>query len=504
MKHAASIQKTPQAPAHSADSALPAGPDGVALAPPAYGVAAVDSQVVQRSAAPATTRDSAPGIPQPNRTGLPGQLKSGVEALSSMSLDDVRVHFNSSRPAQLHALAYTQGNEIYVAPGQERHLPHEAWHVVQQKQGRVRATRQLKVGVAVNDDAGLEREADVMGRRVAQLQGAMPSSAPVRISAPIPAGDGSYKLLAGEGGQQVGSVMVHAKNNASIEVTDLGVDQAHRAQGIGKQLIASAARMSQQLGKAKMALAAQDSGSGRLTQWYKRMGFTQVGTHQSGYPQLEAPIGRVLGGVAQRKGLHHYDDNSDRSDRAVSKVQAFIAHSPRNQSIDRDYASTAYTQGRCIVQAMEGPKKYVPPFKRGGDKPALGAAMPEGDTRAQVLQKAGWKKAGLDFYSRNNYPHVHIRVLNPDHLANDLDMATILQDVTMVAISYGQPHGPVAGPTVVGGMRGGITVLQNGVALADVHAGFGDHYASLPQTEKDKYDDVKKALAAKAVPVVIP
>ena len=46
-----------------------------------------------------------------------------------------------------------------VAPGQERHLPHEAWHVVQQKQGRVQTTRQLKSGVNLNDEVHLEREA---------------------------------------------------------------------------------------------------------------------------------------------------------------------------------------------------------------------------------------------------------------------------------------------------------------------------------------------------------
>ena len=100
----------------------------------------------------------------PNRTGMPDDLKAGVEAMSGMDLSDVRVHRNSSRPAQLNALAYTQGDEIHVAPGQERHLPHEAWHVVQQRQGRVRPT--LQVGaVPVNDDARLEREADVMGAR---------------------------------------------------------------------------------------------------------------------------------------------------------------------------------------------------------------------------------------------------------------------------------------------------------------------------------------------------
>ncbi|WP_448662226.1 CFI-box-CTERM domain-containing protein [Sphingomonas sp. CJ20] len=101
----------------------------------------------------------------PNRTGLPDQLKAGIEGLSGMAMDDVRVHRNSSRPAQLNAHAYAQGTDIHLAPGQDHHLPHEAWHVVQQKQGRVQATMQLAAGTPVNDDVGLEHEADVMGAR---------------------------------------------------------------------------------------------------------------------------------------------------------------------------------------------------------------------------------------------------------------------------------------------------------------------------------------------------
>ncbi len=99
---------------------------------------------------------------KPNRTGLPDNLKTGIENLSGYSMDDVKVHYNSHKPAQLHALAYAQGTDIHVASGQEKHLPHEAWHVVQQKQGRVQPTMQMQ-GVNVNDNDGLEKEADVMG-----------------------------------------------------------------------------------------------------------------------------------------------------------------------------------------------------------------------------------------------------------------------------------------------------------------------------------------------------
>lgn len=98
-----------------------------------------------------------------NNTGLPDNLKSGIENLSGYSMDDVKVHYNSDKPAQLQAHAYAQGTDIHLGTGQEKHLPHEAWHVVQQKQGRVKPTMQMKGKVNVNDDVGLEKEADVMG-----------------------------------------------------------------------------------------------------------------------------------------------------------------------------------------------------------------------------------------------------------------------------------------------------------------------------------------------------
>lgn len=104
---------------------------------------------------------------KPNSTGLPDNLKAGIENLSGFSMDDVKVHYNSPKPAQLQAHAYAQGTDIHLASGQEKHLPHEAWHVVQQRQGRVKPTLQMKTGIPVNDDPHLEKEADVMGGRAA-------------------------------------------------------------------------------------------------------------------------------------------------------------------------------------------------------------------------------------------------------------------------------------------------------------------------------------------------
>ena len=100
-----------------------------------------------------------------NKTGLPDTLKLGMESLSGVSMDDVKVHLNSKKPEALHAHAFAQGTDIHVGPGQEKHLPHEAWHVVQQKQGRVKATVKVNGDVPVNDSQSLEQEATYMGQK---------------------------------------------------------------------------------------------------------------------------------------------------------------------------------------------------------------------------------------------------------------------------------------------------------------------------------------------------
>jgi hypothetical protein len=127
----------------------------------------LNTKALQREAKPEEEEEPLQ-MKKENNTGMPDQLKAGVESLSGIDMSDVRVHYNSDKPAEVGALAYTQGTDLQVASGQEKHLAHEAWHVVQQAQGRVQPTTQLK-DVAVNDDPGLENEADVMGERALSI-----------------------------------------------------------------------------------------------------------------------------------------------------------------------------------------------------------------------------------------------------------------------------------------------------------------------------------------------
>ena len=127
------------------------------------------SESLQRKADMANNAAQRAEVPRPNNTGMPDNLKAGIESLSGFSMDNVRVHYNSSKPATVQALAYTQGTDIHVAPGQEKHLPHEAWHVAQQMAGRVSPTTNIN-GMPVNDNAALEHEADVMGEKAVQCK----------------------------------------------------------------------------------------------------------------------------------------------------------------------------------------------------------------------------------------------------------------------------------------------------------------------------------------------
>ncbi len=99
---------------------------------------------------------------------LPPCLKQGMEWISGINLQRVRVHYNSPKPATVQAHAYAQGLDIYLATGQEEHLPHELGHIVQQQMGMVQPTAEVN-GVAINDDPGLEQHATELGEQALKV-----------------------------------------------------------------------------------------------------------------------------------------------------------------------------------------------------------------------------------------------------------------------------------------------------------------------------------------------
>lgn len=101
----------------------------------------------------------------PGKAPLPENIRTGAEQLSGHSMENVQVHQNSPEPQKIGANAFAIGNDIHLGPGGEKHLPHEVWHVVQQKQGRVKPTIQAN-GIGINNDDILEKEADQMGLKL--------------------------------------------------------------------------------------------------------------------------------------------------------------------------------------------------------------------------------------------------------------------------------------------------------------------------------------------------
>jgi hypothetical protein len=99
---------------------------------------------------------------------LPTSIKHAYESVSNVSLDGVEVHHDSSEPGRYGAEAFTAGGRIHLGAGKEKHLGHEAWHAVQQRQGRVRANTNVG-GQAANTDRVLEDEADRMAASLPRL-----------------------------------------------------------------------------------------------------------------------------------------------------------------------------------------------------------------------------------------------------------------------------------------------------------------------------------------------
>ncbi|MFF2530695.1 DUF4157 domain-containing protein [Brevibacillus sp. NPDC058079] len=101
---------------------------------------------------------------------LPDSVQAKMEKAFHTDFSDVQIHPESSVASQIGAVAFAQGNNIHFAPGTyqpetqsgQQLLGHELTHVVQQRQGRVKANVP-DASLPINDDPSLEAEADRYG-----------------------------------------------------------------------------------------------------------------------------------------------------------------------------------------------------------------------------------------------------------------------------------------------------------------------------------------------------
>ncbi len=113
---------------------------------------------------PVVLRKVGPGAP------LPAALRARMEGVFGADFSAVRVHVGP-QAGSIGAIAFAAGADLYFTPGSyrpetaegRRLIGHELAHVVQQRQGRVRAAAS---GLCVVQDPALEAEAERMARRV--------------------------------------------------------------------------------------------------------------------------------------------------------------------------------------------------------------------------------------------------------------------------------------------------------------------------------------------------
>lgn len=142
------------------------------------------------------------GLVRSGGQSLPQTLLAKMEAAFGADFSAVRVHVGP-QAARIGAVAFTTGNDLYFAPGRyqpdtaqgQQLIGHELAHVIQQRQGRVRAPGP---GVTVVQDRALESEADRLGARAAAHRVMQPEPRP-GTSAPHPTSAAVQRRLAPPG-----------------------------------------------------------------------------------------------------------------------------------------------------------------------------------------------------------------------------------------------------------------------------------------------------------------
>lgn len=107
---------------------------------------------------------------------LPEDLQTNMEHSLGHDFSNVNIQKDSQEAADMHARAFTKGDSVHFARGEfdphseqgKNLIGHEFTHVAQQRSGAVQPTRIMGKGLQLNDNQGLEHEADHFGRKAAK------------------------------------------------------------------------------------------------------------------------------------------------------------------------------------------------------------------------------------------------------------------------------------------------------------------------------------------------
>ncbi len=110
-------------------------------------------------------------------SSIPQNVMNKMEGSFNTDFSNVNIHKNSQQATDVGALAFTQGDSVHFAPGQfkpqtqkgQELIGHEFAHVVQQREGKVQANKQIGK-YKINDSKYLENNADTEGEKAARWE----------------------------------------------------------------------------------------------------------------------------------------------------------------------------------------------------------------------------------------------------------------------------------------------------------------------------------------------
>ena len=139
----------------------------------------IQKKAIQRAATDAedTLQTKEEPVATANGDKLPKGTQQQMEQALGGDFSQVKIHQNSQQAEKVNAQAFTQGSDVHFAPGKynpasnagQELLGHELAHVMQQREGRVQANTTV-AGMPVNDNRGLEQEADLLGAKAGSAQ----------------------------------------------------------------------------------------------------------------------------------------------------------------------------------------------------------------------------------------------------------------------------------------------------------------------------------------------
>lgn len=232
--------------------------------------------------------------------GLPEDVRGKMENAFQTDFSTVNIQKDSQQATDVGALAYTQGNDIHFAPGQfnpstqggQELIGHELTHVVQQRNGQVKPTTAVN-GMPVNDNHGLEAEADTLGKKAAAAE---PVSATINTTS-----SPSASKMEEEGVKQGWGIPDWMKDAGSA-VLGVGQDIGSAIVSGGSSLLEGGKHIAQGIGNSAMSIGGgivdgvQSVGSG-LIEGTKSIGGGIINGVQSVGGGLMDGLGRAGSGI---------------------------------------------------------------------------------------------------------------------------------------------------------------------------------------------------------------